>query len=147
MFSLKFAHVPSHMDVDICAYSLGACLVSLCRVMYCCFFLFVFFNACSPASIVRCRDPPTLASGVTVQAYNSTAVNSDIFFQCQQPDLVPLYRSATCGSDGRWSPDPSRVECRMITPMPTETPTLTDTPTSTVPTGTPVPTGIKVNIE
>ena len=93
-----------------------------------------------PASIVDCGAPPNLAIGVTVQAYTSTVVNSDVFFQCQQPDLVPSYRSATCGSDGRWSPDPSRVECRMMIATPTM---LTSTPTTTVPTGTPVPTGIK----
>ena len=106
-----------------------------CCCCCCCFF-------CSPASIVDCGDPPTLASGVTVETYNSTVVNSDIFFQCQQPDLVPSNRSATCRSDGRWSPDPSQVECRMITPVPTETPTLTGTPSSAVPTDAPVPTGI-----
>ena len=85
-----------------------------------------------PASIVDCGDPPTLASGVTVEAYTSTLVNSDIFFQCQQPGLVPSYRSATCGSDGRWSPDPSQVECRMVIPTPASavpvcTPTVTPT--------------------
>ena len=69
-----------------------------------------------PASSVDCGALPTLASGVIVEAYNNTAVNSDIFFQCQQPHLVPSYHSATCGSDGRWSPDPSRVECRMVIP-------------------------------
>ena len=56
-----------------------------------------------------------------MEAYTSTIVNSDIFFQCQQPGLVPSYRSATCRSDGRWSPDPSQVECGMITPTPTGT--------------------------
>ena len=69
---------------------------------------------CSLVSRVDCGTP-TLASRVTVEAYNSTAVNSDILFQCQQPS----YRSTTCGSDGRWSPDPSQVECRM--PMSTDT--------------------------
>ena len=69
---------------------------------------------CSPVSRVDCGTP-TLASRVTVKAYNSTAVNSDIFFQCQQPS----YHSASCESDGRWSPDPSHVECRM--PMPADT--------------------------
>ena len=68
----------------------------------------------SPASRVDCGTP-TLAKGVTVEAYTSTAVNSDIFFQCLQPSN----RSATCGSGGRWSPDPSQVECRM--PMPPDT--------------------------
>ena len=72
----------------------------------------------SPASIVDCGDPPTLAIGV-IGAYNSTVVNSDIFFQCQQPGLVPSDRSATCGSDGRWNPDPSQVECRMVIPTTT----------------------------
>ena len=71
-----------------------------------------------------------------MEAYNSTAVNSDIFFQCQQPGLVPSHPSATCGSNGRWSPDPSQVECRMITPAPTGTTvptrTLTVTPTGIV---------------
>ena len=93
---------------------------------------FLFFP--SPASIVDCGDPPTLAIGVIVEAYNSTLVNSDIFFQCQQPGLVPSYRSATCGSDGRWSPDPSQVECEMLASMPT------GTLTETMPTGTTMPT-------
>ena len=70
-----------------------------------------------------------------MEAYTSTTVNSDIFFQCQQPGFVPSYRSATCGSNGRWSPDPSQVECRMV--IPTEPiPTRT-----TVPTSAPVLTG------
>ena len=72
-----------------------------------------------------------------MEAYTSTAVNSDIFFHCQQPGLVPTHRSATCGSNGRWSPDPSQVECRIVTPAPTGTPTGT-----TIPTNTPVSTGI-----
>ena len=71
-----------------------------------------------------------------MEAYISTAVNSDIFFQCQQPGLAPSYRSATCGSDGRWSPDPSQVECRTVIP------TTTGTPTESIPAGTPVSTGI-----
>ena len=85
---------------------------------------------------MECGDPPTLASGVIVEAYTSTVVNSDIYFQCQQSGLVPSYRSATCGSDGKWSPNPSQVECRMITPTPTGTAvpmcTPTVTPTDTV---------------
>ena len=85
----------------------------------------------SPASNVDCGAPPTLAIGVTVEAYASTLVNSDIFFQCQQPDLVPSYHSATCGSDGRWSPDPSQVECRMITPVPSSAAVPACTPTVT----------------
>ena len=56
-----------------------------------------------------------------MEAYNSTLVNSDIFFQCQQPGLVPSYHSATCGGDGRWSPDLSQVECRVVIPTPTGT--------------------------
>ena len=75
----------------------------------------------SPASIVDCGDPPILASGVIVEAYNSTLVNSDIFFQCQQPGLVPSYHNATCESDGRWNSDPSQVECRMVIPTTTGT--------------------------
>ena len=64
-----------------------------------------------------------------MEAYTSTVVNSDIIFQCQQPGLVPSYRSATCGSNGRWSPDPSQVDCRMITPAPTDTAVPVCTPT------------------
>ena len=75
-----------------------------------------------------------------MEAYNSTAVNLDIFFQCQQPDLFPSYRSATCGSDGRWSPDPSRVECRMVIPTPT------GTPAESIPTGMTVPSSTPVSI-
>ena len=84
-----------------------------------------------PASNVDCGAPPTLAIGVTVEAYASTLVNSDIFFQCQQPGLVPSYRSSTCGSDRRWSPDPSQVECRMITPVPASAAVPACTPTAT----------------
>ena len=79
------------------------------------------FSFSSAASIIDCEAPLTLASGVTVETYISTAVNSDIFFQCQQPGLVPSHRSATCGSDGRWSPDPTQVECRMVIATPTAT--------------------------
>ena len=98
-------------------------------------------TACSLASIIDCEAPLTLASGVLVEAYNSTAVNSDIFFQCQQPGLVPSYRSATCGSDGRWSPDPSQVECRMITPTTTDTPAESISTHTTMPNITSVSTG------
>ena len=98
--------------------------------------------SCSLARNVDCGDPPTLASGVAVEAYTSTAVNSDIIFQCQQPGLVPSYRSATCGSNGRWSPDPSQVECRMVIPATTGTPPESTPTGATVPTSTPVSTGI-----
>ena len=77
-----------------------------------------------------------MASGVTVEAYNSTVVNSDIFFQCQQPDLVPSYCRVSCGSDGRWSPDLSQVECRMVIPTPA------GTTTESLPTGMTVLTSI-----
>ena len=99
-------------------------------------------DSCSLGSIVDCEAPLTLASGVLVEAYNSTAVNSDIFFQCQQPGLVPSYRSATCGSDGRWSPDPSHVECRMITPTIAGTPAESISTHTTMPNITSVSTGI-----
>ena len=76
--------------------------------------------------------------------YNSTVVNSDIFFQCQQPGLVPSSRSATCGSDGRWSPDPSQVECRVITPTTADIPAESISTHTTMPTNTSVSTGIVI---
>ena len=79
-----------------------------------------------------------------MEAYTSTTVNSDISFQCQQPDLVPSYQNSTCGSNGRWSPDPSQVECGMVTPTTTVIPTESIPTHTTLPTSTPVLTGIVI---
>ena len=42
-------------------------------------------------------------------------VNSEIVYQCEESGFSPSSNSSLCGEDGMWSPDPSRVECRMIT--------------------------------
>ena len=117
---LVTVHTHRHSPLSNCV----RCLLNLCIFDQLIYFLVDHGQrcddfSCSPVSRVDCGAPPALASGVTVEAYNSTAVNSDILFKCQQPSD----HSASCGSDGRWSPDPSQVECRM--PMPTDTTSAT----------------------
>lgn len=69
---------------------------------------------CFPASTINCSDP-TLANGVTVRPYNTTAVGSVIFYDCQ-PGFLPSNMSSMCGEDEMWSPDPFQVTCKMVTP-------------------------------
>ena len=54
---------------------------------------------------------PTLASGVTVEPYNTTTVGSVIFYQCQQSGLSPSRTGSVCEGNEIWSPDPSQVVC------------------------------------
>ena len=63
---------------------------------------------CSPVSITVCGAPifSTGASGVAVEPFSSTIVNSEIFYQCQ---LQEGRRTLLCGEDGRWSPDPQSL--------------------------------------
>ena len=65
------------------------------------------------ASDVDCGVPSNASSEVIVQ-YSSTRVSSVIFYQCQQSGFAPSSSSAVCMESGRWSPDPSKVVCRMI---------------------------------
>lgn len=68
---------------------------------------------CFPV-IAVCEDPaPT--RGVTVGPYNSTKVNSVIFYLCNQSGYTPSSSSSVCGEDGRCSPYPSRVVCKIVT--------------------------------
>ena len=63
---------------------------------------------CSPVSSTVCGVPifSSGASGVAVEPFGSTIVNSEIVYQCQ-PGLLPEgKRTLLCGEDGRWSPDP-----------------------------------------
>ena len=48
-----------------------------------------------------------------VQSHRN-AVNSEIVYRCEESGFTPSSNSSLCGEDGMWSPDPSRVECRMI---------------------------------
>jgi len=73
------------------------------------------------ASTVDCGDPNNATNELIVQ-YSSTRVSSVIFYRCWQSGFAPSSSSAVCMDDGRWSPDPSQVVCRMVTttmPMPT----------------------------
>ena len=73
------------------------------------------FTVCCPlVSAIVCEDP-TLANGVTVLEPHSNAVNSEIFYQCEESGLVPSSNSSLCEEDGMWSPDTSQVRCVTIT--------------------------------
>ena len=50
-----------------------------------------------------------------MRPYNTTAVGSVIFYDCQ-PGFLPSNTSSMCGEDEMWSPDPSQVTCEMMTP-------------------------------
>ena len=45
---------------------------------------------------------------------HSNVVNSEIVYRCEESGFSPSSNSSLCGEDEMWSPDPSRVECRMI---------------------------------
>ena len=82
---------------------------------------------CLPAvSDVDCGVPNNASSEVIVQ-YTSTRVSSVIFYHCRQSGFAPSSTSAVCKEDGRWSPDPSKVVCRMVTTMMPPAPTPTQT--------------------
>ena len=49
---------------------------------------------------------------------HSNAVNSEIVYQCEESGFVPSSNSSLCREDRMWSPDPSQVECRMMTTTP-----------------------------
>ena len=68
----------------------------------------------SLANVLTC-DAPVLASGV-IGIYNTTSVSSEVFYQCQKAGYVPSEPRSKCGEDVRWTPDPSQVVCRMMTP-------------------------------
>ena len=72
--------------------------------------------------------------------YTSTRVGSVIFYQCWQSGFDPSSLSAVCMEDGRWSPDPSQVVCRMI-PVPMSM--LISTPTL-IPTGTKIAVALQI---
>ena len=62
-----------------------------------------------PVSPVACPSSPTLASGVRIDSLPSVPVeDSTLTFTCTESN----HRIAsTCGSDGRWSPDPQTYVC------------------------------------
>ena len=62
-------------------------------------------------STVNCSDPTVPVNGSIVSAYQNTTEGAEIFFRCN-PGLVPAgRRTATCGADGRWNPDPATLVC------------------------------------
>ena len=46
------------------------------------------------------------ASGVAVEPFSSTIVNSEILYQCQTGLLQEGRGTLLCGEDGRWNPEP-----------------------------------------
>ena len=125
------------MYLHICASNCDA--LQQCLLPY--FFVTVsIYGSCTiilhlflSVSLIDCRDP-RLTSGA-VGEYNTTTVSSVIVYQCQQPEFTPSVLISVCGEDGRWSPDPSQVMCRMMTSLPTGTPTETIPNNTTLPTG------------
>ena len=63
---------------------------------------------CSPVSATVCGVPifSSGASGVAVEPFSSTIVNSEILYQCQTGLLQERRGTLLCGEDGRWNPDP-----------------------------------------
>ena len=59
----------------------------------------------SLASAIDC-EASSFASGVTVEPFSSTIVNSEIFYQCHPGLLQEGRGTLRCGEDGRWNPDP-----------------------------------------
>ena len=69
---------------------------------------------CSPVSATVCEAPifssgASGASGVAVEPFGSTIVNSEIVYQCQTGLLPEERRTLLCEEDGRWSPDPQSL--------------------------------------
>ena len=66
---------------------------------------------CSPVSATVCGAPifSSAASGVAVEPFCSTIVNSEIVYQCQTGFLPEERRTLLCEEDGRWSPDPQSL--------------------------------------
>ena len=63
---------------------------------------------CSPVSATVCGAPifSSGASGVAVEPFGSTIVNSEIHYQCRPGFQPEERRTLLCGEDGRWNPDP-----------------------------------------
>ena len=68
----------------------------------------------SLVSVLTCG-APILAKGL-IGRYNTTTVSSEVFYHCQKSGFVPSEPRSKCGEDVRWTPDPSQVVCRMMTP-------------------------------
>ena len=66
---------------------------------------------CSPVSATVCEAPifSSGASGVAVEPFSSTIVNSEILYQCQTGLLQERRGTLLCGEDGRWNPDPQSL--------------------------------------
>ena len=91
-----------------------ACVLAIVLYTWC---MASFTICCPPASPVVC-EAPTPANGVTVLQPHSNVVNSEIVYQCEELGFSPSSNSSLCGEDGRWSPDPSEVICRMMNTTP-----------------------------
>ena len=62
--------------------------------------------------VANCSSPST-ASGVVIEPYSNTTEGAMIYHNCDfEQCLLPNERlMAVCGSDGRWSPDPTNHIC------------------------------------
>ena len=54
---------------------------------------------------------PSFSTGVTVEPFNSTTVDSQIVYQCQSGFLPEGGVTSVCRGDGRWNPDPTTLLC------------------------------------
>ena len=67
------------------------------------------YHFCSSvASSIDCG-APSLSCGVIVEPFSSTAVGSELVYQCQSGFLPEGRRTLLCGEDGRWNPDPQSL--------------------------------------
>ena len=59
---------------------------------------------------VSCGQPVIPGNG-SIETYQNTTEGAEIFFRCN-PGFVPAgTMRATCGTDGRWTPDPATLVC------------------------------------
>ena len=63
-----------------------------------------------PPPPVNCSDPTPPMNGFIVPHQNTTE-GAEVFFSCN-PMFVPTGRmTATCASNGMWTPDPADLTC------------------------------------
>ena len=64
------------------------------------------------APVVDCGEPQPPISGTLISIPNTVAA-SEVIFQCNDGLFPRGQLTAVCMSDGRWSPDPTNVECHI----------------------------------
>ena len=54
---------------------------------------------------------PSFSTGVTVETFSNTTVDSQIVYQCQSGFLPEGGVTSVCREDGMWNPDPATLLC------------------------------------